>query len=98
MGTRRCPLRASTSSRRERRCPTTTTSTAIPSRRNARATRPHWHSQSVGVLQRYGVATPQTIKVKRGAIVTDVPTGMLRLFPRPADGLPADVLPAAAAS
>jgi hypothetical protein len=51
-GTRRCPLSASTSSRRDRRCPTTTSWTTIPSRRSARATRPQGHSQSVGVLQR----------------------------------------------
>jgi hypothetical protein len=51
-GTRRCPVSASTSGRRERRWGTTTSSTATPSRFSARATLPHGHSQSVGVEQR----------------------------------------------
>jgi len=51
-GTRRWPVNASTSGRRERRCGTTTASAEIPSRRSARATFPHGQSQSVGVEQR----------------------------------------------
>ncbi len=61
-GTRRWPLSASTSARRDRRWPTTTGANGIPSRRSARATRPHGHSQSVGVLHRYSVATRETIR------------------------------------
>ena len=51
-GTRRCPVSATTSGRRDRRCGTTTCSNSIPSRASARATRPHGHSQLVGVEQR----------------------------------------------
>lgn len=52
IGTRCCPLSASTSGRSERRCGTTTDSKATASRRSARATFPQGQSQSVGVLQR----------------------------------------------
>jgi hypothetical protein len=51
-GTRRCPVRASTSGRRERRWGTRTSSKRISSRVSARATLPHGHSQFVGVVQR----------------------------------------------
>ncbi len=56
-GTRRWSVSASTSGRRERRCGTFTSAKAIPSRLSARATLPHGHSQFVGVVQRYSVAT-----------------------------------------
>ena len=55
-GTRRWSVSASTSGRRERRWGTRTSWKATPSRRSARATLPHGHSQSVGVVQRYRVA------------------------------------------
>lgn len=51
-GTRRWPVNASTSGRRERRCGTLTSATAMPARLSARATRPHGHSQFVGVVHR----------------------------------------------
>ena len=51
-GTRRWPLSATTSGRRLRRWGTRICSYSTPCLRSARATLPHGHSQSVGVVQR----------------------------------------------
>ena len=54
-GTRRWPVSASISDRRERRCGTVTCSKASRSRASARAILPQGQSQFVGVVQRYSV-------------------------------------------
>ena len=67
-GTRCCPVRLCTSSRRARRWGIRTCSKAIPCARSARATVPHGHSQSVGTEQRYSVATVHPLRSAGGPV------------------------------